>query len=511
MVAAVYLLRLDSAVGLMVDDAWYVMLGRALAEHRGYVLVNSPFPDILPGYPPGFPALLSLAFRIHHNFPENLWILKSISIVAMAGVGLLSYTHLRDRAVRSDTAALVALAATLTPGLVFLATSTVMSECAFTLGQLATVVVAQRAGERRRANQWHLPVAAGVLAAATVLIRSAGVAVAAAAFLFLLKERLWKQSAVFAVLLCAGLLPWMMYARVNAPTPEQREAHRGSIVYDYGAQLWMKRAGASLSGRIGVSELPTRVLENAGDVVARSIGGIFAAPLLRTPGESGEEVLSLGGSLGVNYVGLGSLPANIGISIVSAAIIALGFFRAVRDRMTPAEILVPLSLGITLLWPWWTFRFILPLTPFLYFYFVRGLSRTASGAVVRVVLLTIVGLNFYDHVGYLAEARSDQPTRADWIARAEEVEGSIRWIDAHIDRSTVIAATNPALLHLRTGHKTITLDSLAEPWHNWRRRGIRYVACLDHHELPDASKGTYRLLYPSSTSPAPAVWVLDIE
>ena len=169
------------------------------------------------------------------------------------------------------------------------------------------------------------------------------------------------------------------------------------------------------------------------------------------------------------------------------------------------------TLAITVLWPWWTFRFTLPLTPFLYFYFVKGLSRTASGGVVRVVLLSILGLNLYDHTGYLALSRSNEPTRADWLHRTVAVEGAIRWIDAHIDRSTVIAATNPALLYLRTGHKTITLDSLAEPWHNWQRRGIRYVVCLDHHELPDASKGMYRLLYPSSPSAAPVVWVLDIE
>ena len=39
--ACVYLLRLDRVAGLVVDDAWYVLLGRALAQGDGYRLISS--------------------------------------------------------------------------------------------------------------------------------------------------------------------------------------------------------------------------------------------------------------------------------------------------------------------------------------------------------------------------------------------------------------------------------------------------------------------------------------
>ena len=67
----IYILRLDHVFGMVVDDAWYVMLARALADGRGYTLVNSPIEGILPGYPPGFPALLSLIFRLYPDFPPT--------------------------------------------------------------------------------------------------------------------------------------------------------------------------------------------------------------------------------------------------------------------------------------------------------------------------------------------------------------------------------------------------------------------------------------------------------
>src|SRR5262249_7274387 len=80
--------------------------------------------------PPGFPVLLSLVFRIAPCFPENVPLLKAVSILAMAGVALLTMQHCRrDQGLTSFTAWAIALATAVHPAFVFLATSTVMSEC----------------------------------------------------------------------------------------------------------------------------------------------------------------------------------------------------------------------------------------------------------------------------------------------------------------------------------------------------------------------------------------------
>src|SRR5687767_16016544 len=92
-VCSVYLLRMNPAVGLMVDDAAYMVLGKAIAEGQGYRLVSSPV-AILPSCPPGFPLLLSVVFWFSHEFPQNVWLLKSISIDDMLGVGALESVYL---------------------------------------------------------------------------------------------------------------------------------------------------------------------------------------------------------------------------------------------------------------------------------------------------------------------------------------------------------------------------------------------------------------------------------
>ena len=112
----IYVLRLDHVVGMVVDDAWYVMLAKGLAEGRGYQLINAPIDGILPGYPPGFPALLSLVFHLSPDFPGNVWLLKSVSMAAMFGVATLSYWYLHQlRRLPRHLAALAAIGIATTP------------------------------------------------------------------------------------------------------------------------------------------------------------------------------------------------------------------------------------------------------------------------------------------------------------------------------------------------------------------------------------------------------------
>ena len=69
---AIYLLRLDRSVGMFMDDAWYALLGKALATGQGYTLINSPTPGILPLYPPAYPFLLAIMFKVWPQFPDNI-------------------------------------------------------------------------------------------------------------------------------------------------------------------------------------------------------------------------------------------------------------------------------------------------------------------------------------------------------------------------------------------------------------------------------------------------------
>ena len=108
--------------------------------------------------------------------------------------------------------------------------------------------------------------------------------------------------------------------------------------------------------------------------------GIFAPVLLRPPEESGEEIVSLAGPGRLDVRGHRRLrAANMTFSLCyRPLVVLLGFVRTARERVTVAELLVPVSLVITVFWPFWSFRFVVPLAPFLYFYFVTGLTLSSA-------------------------------------------------------------------------------------------------------------------------------------
>src|SRR5687767_15703104 len=74
-ILAIYQLRLNTVAGLMVDDAWYVVLAKALASGEGFRLISSASTPIQPLYPPGFPAVLSLVMHFSPGFPQNVVLL----------------------------------------------------------------------------------------------------------------------------------------------------------------------------------------------------------------------------------------------------------------------------------------------------------------------------------------------------------------------------------------------------------------------------------------------------
>lgn len=170
-VLVIYLLRLDDAAGLIVDDGWYIVLARALAQGDGYRLISSAATEILPAVPPGFPAILSLIVRVRPDFPDNLVWLKLVSILAMAGVGVACWIDFtRYRAVPRAEAALLVGATLIAPALVFLATSTVMAEPVFMLAQVVAVILVERIARQDPPSRTSPILAAAVAVAATLII-----------------------------------------------------------------------------------------------------------------------------------------------------------------------------------------------------------------------------------------------------------------------------------------------------------------------------------------------------
>jgi len=235
------------------------------------------------------------------------------------------------------------------------------------------------------------------------------------------------------------------------------------------------------------------------------MGGIFLPLLFRTPFESGLEVIGLGPPEGGQVPSMGSAFGTKAVSLSLTALAALGFVATVRRRMTVAEPMVVLALTMIILWPFWTFRFVLPLVPFLLYYFVAGIEALAAAisragmrlalapeAAARIFLFVIIGLNVLDHTQYIAQAYGDR-RGASWKAHADDIDTVFNWIREKGTRDGAIAADNPALVYLRTGRRTIAISSrVADPWARWERMGVRYVVSLSDGALLVDRRATLR-------------------
>lgn len=500
---AIYLLRLDRVVGLIVDDAWYVLLAKALATGQGYTLINSPTPNITPFYPPAFPALLSIFYRLWPEFPANVLLLKSVSIAAMIGAGFCSFHYFhRYRALPIASAFPLALATAIYPALVFLATSSVMSECVFLLAQLSAIVLIEKAVSRDASgatapSAWLHVAAGGVLASFAFLTRSVGAAVLVGSLIYLLKERLPRQALIFAAVVAIAVGPWTLYARTHVPTAEQRVEQGGSIVLPYTAQLWNRVAGRPKSGTIAPEDLPRRVFENLSEISQADFGAFVLYSFYR-PMEPGE-TMHLSGRAGA-------------ISLFFSFVALIGYLASVRKKLSLAEIVVPLAIGICVLWGWEQYRLLLPLVPFFFLYLLTGASAIIAllgrsgrgGASAEAIPLLILPWVFVvgsldGNLRYIARKYDPVPAnRTRWIRAFEEHEGFMRYIGAHVPKDETIATDNPALLNLYTGHKTIASSNPEARWRVWKRLGVRYYAKTSPYLVElDANESQYQAIHRS--------------
>ncbi len=498
---SIYLLRLDGVMGLFLDDAWYALLAKSLATGSGYMLINSPTPGIMPLYPPGFPLLLSLAYRLSPQFPQNLWLLKSVSIAAMLGAGVVIYFYFTRIRALSHTPALGAATATvLCPVLVFMATSTLMSECVFVLAQTLAIFTVERCVHAEKKGDWRYALLGAAFASFAYLTRSIALGLIVAAIVYLLKERLARATLIFVagVALFAG--PWAIYSRLHAPTAEQKAEQSNSyIVRGYAEQFWDRVAGHRSKGSVSVSDLPARFGDNIATVTTQDIGGMTVSSMFRNLNQGMGERQNTGRAL---------------ISILLSALALAGFILTIREKITLAEIAIPLSLAIIITWPFPTFRYVAPFAPFVIFYIGMGgvalyqLSRRGIRtsdpqprlAIIGIVAWFVAAFALFTNFDYLGRRYADSAMeRPRWIQIFEENEAMFQWAHQNLPTDGAIAAQNPALVHLYTGRKTTTFDDPAGNWELWNRLGVRYVmhTSLVRVAEPDASESQYRVIYRS--------------
>lgn len=515
---AIYLLRLDTVVGQFKDDGWYVVLARALASGQGYNMINLPQHAGLYFYPPLFPLLLSLLYRLSPEFPRNVFLLKSASIVSMLALAVFvfQFFNRRDRLPRS-LAYLVAFTTAAAPCLVMLATSTVMSECLFTALSFATLLRVDSCSEEKQGYPFlGNVIVTALLASACYLTRTIGIALVAAIVVHFLARRMFKSVCVFVLATAVCVAPWMLYKHFRSSNNS-----RSPVAETYSSQFWDRQAGSGT--KITARDLPARVWQMSTVIVGDDVGGLIMPSLYRSPSESGEEILGMTAvipyiarnAIGMYGVTMGLAVAGQVISACFSLLVLIGCFRAVRKGLECAELFFVFSLIMIVVWPWNPIRFLVPLVPFFLYFLVLGigsvyerivkkaarLSMPDPWTASRIALVCILAFFIYDNAMYIV-ARHKNPKSYEhphWLRDFNAFQEAANWVHEHTPANEVITGDNLPTTYLYTQRKTSMCIAEKCP-----QEGIRYYISTEGIDLSIPSK----VVFPTESF---GIKVLDIS
>lgn len=201
--------------GDLHDDSLYFVSAKSLADGGGYRVESLPGEPSQTKYPPLYPLLLSIAWHLDPQFPNNLPVAAWISWLAVPAI-MLQLLWIFPRLGITDWRAwlLMTLVAVNPYMLVF--SSTLVSELTYTALMLAAMLLTERSTRTAA-------VAAGAVAGLAYLTRSAGIVFLVAGPLYL-----WmRQKRREAVLVAAAMLPfvvgwilwtWLRHVPTSDPT-----------------------------------------------------------------------------------------------------------------------------------------------------------------------------------------------------------------------------------------------------------------------------------------------------
>ncbi len=443
--AALGLLRFNSMqVGASYDDAHYIILAESLSSGQGYQLINFPRPQAERSFPPGWPLLLAPLTGL---FPGNYSILKLLSLVFSLASIILTYTIFSKRLASPHLETLTGLVA-LNPLLVG-TSATVMSESAYLFFSLLALVLLEKWMNATGSQRNWLILFAAFAAFYTQFIRTIGISLCIALATYLLFTRRFREAGATVIVIAAGmaLQAWITGAFLST---------------GYQTQVF----GVAFGEKI--QQMGMNALGYLNETLAGSLVPVFGARMTSILSE----------------YGLGWLPALLNILILT--LIVLG---ALSSRKNPGLFEIYLIIYLIGVLTFWNprvgsvkARFLIPMIPFLYFYFVQGAriltQRTPRAAVFAPLAIAVVLFtrNIQDHYNPVLNHMTDLSIGTSWVAG-----------NTPPDAIVMVNEPVPAYPHLR--RKTVTFPRRGQDFETFvRNQGVDYIIIAPRLQSPRAAE-----------------------
>lgn len=415
--AALGLLRFNSLqTGASYDDAHYIILAESMASGQGYELINFPQPQIERVFPPGWPVLLT---PFTFFFPGNYTILKILTWMFWLASLPLMYKLFSKRVGSPYREILLGLIA-LNPFLVGTSV-TVMSESVYLFLSLVVFILFDSASSGKT-NNW-IVVFMALAGLYDLLIRTIGISIFIALIVYFLFTRRFRDTAITLGIFGLGMLIqfWLNLRNGGSVVSAgyETQVFNGSL-FEKAGQMWITLLGY-------FNEIAAGALVPAfGDKVTAMIGP--ALPMI------GNAMIIL--------------------------MILIGFFLSC-SRIHPIDIYVMVYLlGVLAFWNPVVgsvkVRYLIPVIPFLYFYFVQGLKWVSDRLTKNNIynsMRFMVGVTGV--VALILLARNIQDWRDPVRSRMADLSIGAGWVAENAPADSIVMVNEPVPAYIQVRRKTV--------------------------------------------------------
>jgi hypothetical protein len=393
---------------------------------------------------------------------------------------------------------------------VMFTTTVLMSEQSYLLFSALGLLLLHRYADQKSLLSPLLFLATGAVAF-SYYVRTVGIALVVAAPLYFMLRKDWKRALVICSLLGLFLLPWWL-----------RNASIGTsgLAQDYTSILLLKDWVHPEWGTVsGPGEIALRVLRNIGWHLTEPFQWLFFPTLVGT-----RLVPRL------EQVGLGWLPGLINLLFVS--LILLGFASSLRRGVSFLGLYLPLYVGIILLPPWHIFLKLLPVLPFLLYYFVvglrlvldglrarMGLSESRAHILVGMVLLGLLTSNLVSDRHTFARGAEFRREGVFYEPNMRGLTEVAAWLQHQTSEDDLVFFAAPEMMYLASGRQTASAfvgnTSIPIGFRNTDnvqqeiRRHVDYVVVYTESQLTPqldqvilADPSSFQPVYRTSSEPA---------
>jgi hypothetical protein len=414
-----YLVNFNSfQIGTYVDDAHYIVLARALAAGKGFKLVNypTPKPDIMSSA--GWPLLMTPVTSIWHS---SLVALKLYTLVWTLLSVYLVYLNFRIDLPTGVILIVVALYA-LNPDIVGSA-SMVMSEPAYLVFSLLGLHLFAKFREGDFSKWYQIPLLGFVLSW-TYMIRTVGAVLMLAVLFEFLSHKRWKQATFFCFFFLIFLFP----------------------------QILVKRGGNAIAPSTEWHQVTTLIISREFDLVLSKLWHYLSHLIPRI----------LFGAFGpLTYVGAEKFRVIWLVEIMKLTLLSIVFIGALRsikkDTHAWYALLYLLVLGFKSGRKFTERRYLIPLIPFLYYYFIKGLGTFAAKAsnILPVIPKYLIVLLPTAVIILVSLGRGVDSFLHPVSEEITDISVGTTWISEHSPSDSTIMCRNPVARSLYAERKTI--------------------------------------------------------